>query len=915
MTVTHNFNQRIDGMGLTTKKLQQSFPFTFDNESEDGDANVNKAKTRTYETLKNFLELTAQASFTTLSPLDPSSLHSESLSFQQSFQTKSERLISLEEKVTNCSLDFAPFNLTSLLPTSAVEKEKSEQKKTTAARCIRDITSTLTDDYSSGVSYAALGFSTCLEESTKDLDQEQQKEIKEFIPKAVIGSAVNALAAPLAAIHKVLDLVTDIFVHGAAVQASVEFGPYSTREEYSSALQSITKLPPEIINEMPNFMINIGMAFEEFDSKLRSFDQHMVEEYRTIPDITHHATYGGIDTILTILPLPGVKKVKEFTIKVTKNSQLLWRTHKLIRADTGATFVPLSSALRRVYRMSGNTKKTFITDIKEIEKAIGKLSKGQTSKRITLKQAQELESRLGLIPGTARDGGTVSIIKDIAMRNPTFPTEGNQLFRGKRQGLPKGGPEVTIAPIRNTGGGEIQQVDIIVEKTTAQKKEMATKHLKELRNEKVQLFSPKNLESKLITPTEYKNPTLNLILEASDEIITKTLPRPLFSEIKILRAINSKINVAARRKLPSAQASITKYGSGEHSALVRISTEFQEILPKAFGSEILRSLDLKHLHIPPVHHLTYDGVNYSLFRGYAPGKDLRELLSNAPKFNSNDYLNNMSRSMIDLGKSQRELRIKSLEYPSTPNSLSVDWFIDELDYLYEDAKEVSRDLFAGLHMIKDTQLESMIKEFSTNPGMASFTVGDAGLCNFIYSFKQHKLSYIDGMDILNSIDSLKKPLEIAGKELGSIIGEIYSHTLSEGVDFHISRKLVTKFLEGYEYPVQKIVELYGELHSIDCIGDNRSILRQMIREEFTANELLNFFGQSTLERSELFQSLGKRITQQEMDSFVSIKGFKNTQRGKELVEMIEKLHKVTRNLRKLIDYVTEKHTGIKPLKV
>ena len=60
------------------------------------------------------------------------------------------------------------------------------------------------------------------------------------------------------------------------------------------------------------------------------------------------------------------------------------------------------------------------------------------------------------------NGGTLSIVTDIASRLPRSPVQGNSLFLGGGRGLPSGAPEINIAPINPAGGGGVRTVDVIV---------------------------------------------------------------------------------------------------------------------------------------------------------------------------------------------------------------------------------------------------------------------------------------------------------------------------------------------------------------------------------------------------------------------------------------------------------------------
>ncbi|MEA5115465.1 MAG: RHS repeat-associated core domain-containing protein, partial [Geobacteraceae bacterium] len=127
---------------------------------------------------------------------------------------------------------------------------------------------------------------------------------------------------------------------------------------------------------------------------------------------------------------------------------------------TGANITPRSVAVK--YRIIGRGGRTFVTTPEAITKIIGKLPKGNRI-RITNAQARQLENELGLIPKSLESRNILSIVRDIPKRTPASPISGNVIFKGGGNGLPGGGPEITIQGIPSAGGPGIRQIIVEVE--------------------------------------------------------------------------------------------------------------------------------------------------------------------------------------------------------------------------------------------------------------------------------------------------------------------------------------------------------------------------------------------------------------------------------------------------------------------
>jgi hypothetical protein len=113
------------------------------------------------------------------------------------------------------------------------------------------------------------------------------------------------------------------------------------------------------------------------------------------------------------------------------------------------------------YPTLGNGR-SFISDKRAISDIIGDFEGAGDVVTISADRAAALERAMGLQPGSLADGFRISRVDDVAARSPGSPTAGNQYFLGPGNGLPGGGPELTIDPIPAGGGPGISQITIIV---------------------------------------------------------------------------------------------------------------------------------------------------------------------------------------------------------------------------------------------------------------------------------------------------------------------------------------------------------------------------------------------------------------------------------------------------------------------
>jgi RHS repeat-associated protein len=91
---------------------------------------------------------------------------------------------------------------------------------------------------------------------------------------------------------------------------------------------------------------------------------------------------------------------------------------------------------------------TFITDKKALN-VLGDFS-GKSEITISKSVANQLETNMGLIPGSLEGGFKIREVTDIISQSPRSPLTGNAYFKGPGQHLPGGGPELVINSIPTT---------------------------------------------------------------------------------------------------------------------------------------------------------------------------------------------------------------------------------------------------------------------------------------------------------------------------------------------------------------------------------------------------------------------------------------------------------------------------------
>ncbi len=182
-----------------------------------------------------------------------------------------------------------------------------------------------------------------------------------------------------------------------------------------------------------------------------------------------------------------VKSSKLFKV-VKKEPTAIQRANDIAAGKgPGYNFTGIEDGVKYRHNSPPSTKKTFITDKKHVEDAIGSVDVNKNVHEITSEQAKVLAENLGIPEAATKYGGTLSVIDKVDKRMPALPMGGNKQFLGPGKGLPGGGPEVVINPINNTATEKtIRQIHIKVKDLTEAERKA---HLREKLN-----YSTKKME-------------------------------------------------------------------------------------------------------------------------------------------------------------------------------------------------------------------------------------------------------------------------------------------------------------------------------------------------------------------------------------------------------------------------------------
>jgi RHS repeat-associated protein len=120
------------------------------------------------------------------------------------------------------------------------------------------------------------------------------------------------------------------------------------------------------------------------------------------------------------------------------------RQYKMLTDNVGYNISPTSWDS---YSTIGRTA-TFITD-KEALNILGDFS-GKSEITISKSIANQLETNMGLMPGSLEGGFKIREVTDIISQFPRSPLKGNLYFKGPGQHLPDGSPELVINSIPTT---------------------------------------------------------------------------------------------------------------------------------------------------------------------------------------------------------------------------------------------------------------------------------------------------------------------------------------------------------------------------------------------------------------------------------------------------------------------------------
>lgn len=118
------------------------------------------------------------------------------------------------------------------------------------------------------------------------------------------------------------------------------------------------------------------------------------------------------------------------------------RQYQMLKDNVGYNISPTSWNQYPTIGLNG----TYITDQAGVTQYLGELS-GQSEMTISSEQAAQIESGMGLNPGSLQDGFQVRQVTGITDMAPRSPMEGNSFFLGPGNHLPNGAPEMVVSPI------------------------------------------------------------------------------------------------------------------------------------------------------------------------------------------------------------------------------------------------------------------------------------------------------------------------------------------------------------------------------------------------------------------------------------------------------------------------------------
>jgi hypothetical protein len=125
----------------------------------------------------------------------------------------------------------------------------------------------------------------------------------------------------------------------------------------------------------------------------------------------------------------------------------------MLQDNVGYNISPLSWNQYPTIGLNG----TYLTDQAGITNYFGNLA-GQSEVTITSYEAAQIESGMGLVPGSLQDGFSVRQVTGITDMSPNSPLEGNAYFQGPGNHLPNGSPEMVVQPIPTVDNSNVTTI-------------------------------------------------------------------------------------------------------------------------------------------------------------------------------------------------------------------------------------------------------------------------------------------------------------------------------------------------------------------------------------------------------------------------------------------------------------------------
>lgn len=201
----------------------------------------------------------------------------------------------LQQKRSRTSQDISQFKeslSTSHLPKVSSYSErgktsstptKVDQRKAIMAKCLQMEDASL---------------SLCLAPLTQDLTPEEKKQVIEVVHKAPVGELANYIAAPFAALNKVVKTAFKIYYLAEVHHYCIEVEPHNNKcvVQLRQGLEGRNPEVNKAVKEaMPGWVLKTGEALESLDHKLHDFDGYMAKNYYSHPGLIHAGAEGMID--------------------------------------------------------------------------------------------------------------------------------------------------------------------------------------------------------------------------------------------------------------------------------------------------------------------------------------------------------------------------------------------------------------------------------------------------------------------------------------------------------------------------------------------------------------------------------------------------------------------------------------------